>query len=413
MRTLYLDTLVVVTLIISVFSIINMSGKALTRVDAQSLASLPSHFRWGSGGYVTVAQYYDARNQVGNLSGIARSELRSQSLARIPGLGLVDVFAAPNGSMVYSGLNHVSGVGTAGPGQVIVISNSESSSFFNLGQVIQANFSFYAGFVGGSNKYVSMVRNLTVAGFADSTVNGFGYLTNSQIINPARILFPFPTLVANWDDLIPSMIDLLDPNKAGTFFTGLFVYVKPSGFTGLDTGAELAKAQSLQGQIQSTTSSIGGTTDSWLIGQLEQGQSESSYLTRIALVIGTVMMISSFSIIDTLTSRSIKTPRSGDSETDSSKSNAALDPDFKQGVYLRMLVAGAVGVVVGILVSILTVSILVFSLTTFWTPSLETLAYSAFYGTGLAVAVWFQSRDTISRSNNQPPSIRSAVHKPD
>ena len=271
--------------------------------NAKSLVSLPSHYRWGYPGYLSVAQYYNIRNQVGNLSGIARSELHSQDVATtgLAGMGRIDVFAVPNSSITYSGLNYVSGARTPGLGQVIPIRNSDSSASLFIGQVISANFSFYAGSTGGSNKYVSIVRNFTIAGFADSTVNGFCYLTNSEIASGTGNLFPFPTIVANWDDLIPPMIDLVNSNHASTFFTQLFIYAKQSDFSSLDAAAELSKAQSLQGQIQSLTATIGGSTDSWLIDQIQQQQLQVQFYMSLAITVAAVALISCFLITDYLT----------------------------------------------------------------------------------------------------------------
>src|SRR6266568_3101738 len=377
MRSVYLATVAIVIIFVTVFSVINMSGEALfTRASTESLVSLPSHFRWGYGGYVTVAQYYGTRNQVGNLSGIARAELRSQDIASIPsaGLRIVDVFAVPNASIAYYGLNYVSGAKTPGPGQAIVIRNSENSSGLSMGQVIQANFTFYAGSTMGSNKYVSIVRNLTIAGFADSTVNGFGYLTNSE-----------------------------NSNQAATFITELFVYVKQSDFSGLDDGAALAKVQLLQEQIQAITSSIGGSTDSWLIDQLQQQQSQANFYTSIAIDTAAVPLISCFPITDYLTTASIKRARSRN-PISSSKTEVAVDPTFKHRFYWRIFAAAAIGIVVGIAVSIPAAALLVYSSATRWTPTLETLAYSAVYGIALAAVIWFQSRDTISKQRQSSTS---------
>ncbi len=406
MRSIYLATVAIVTIFVTVFSVINMSGEALfTRASTESLVSLPSHFRWGYGGYVTVAQYYGTRNQVGNLSGIARAELRSQDIASIPsaGLRIVDVFAVPNASIAYYGLNYVSGAKTPGPGQAIVIRNSENSSRLSMGQVIQANFTFYAGSTMGSNKYVSIVRNLTIAGFADSTVNGFGYLTNSETGSASGNLFPLPTLVANWDDLIPPMINFENSNQAATFITELFVYVKQSDFSGLDDGAALAKVQLLQEQIQAITSSIGGSTDSWLIDQLQQQQSQANFYTSIAIDTAAVPLISCFPITDYLTNASIKRARSRN-PISSSKTEVAIDPTFKHRFYWRIFAAAAIGIVVGIAVSIPAAALLVYSSATRWTPTLETLAYSAVYGIALAAVIWFQSRDTISKQRQSSTS---------
>jgi hypothetical protein len=408
MRSVYLATVAIVTIFVTVFSVINMSGEALfTRASTESLVSLPSHFRWGYGGYVTVAQYYGARNQAGNLSGIARSELRSQSLAstNIPGVGIVDVFAAPNGSLVYSGLSYVSGAKTPGPGQVIVIGNSQNSSLLNIGQVIRTNFTFYAGSTGGSNKYVSMARNLTIVGFADATVNGFGYLTNSETGSTTGNLFTLPALVANWDDLVPPLIDFVNSDQATTFITELFVYVKQSDFIGLDAGAALAKVQSLQGQIQSITSSIGGTTDSWLIDRLQQQQSQANFYTSIAIVTSAPALISCFPITEYLTTASIKRAQYRNSIS-SSKTEDAIDPTFKHRFYWRISAAASAGIIVGIAVSIPTVALLVYSSATRWTPSLETLAYSAVYGIALATVIWLQSRVTINKQRRVETSIQ-------
>src|SRR5437899_6510426 len=85
MRSVYLATVAIVIIFVTVFSVINMSGEALfTRASTESLVSLPSHFRWGYGGYVTVAQYYGTRNQVGNLSGIARPSFAPKISLRYP-----------------------------------------------------------------------------------------------------------------------------------------------------------------------------------------------------------------------------------------------------------------------------------------------------------------------------------------
>jgi len=399
MRSIYLATVAIVTIFLTVFSVINMSGEALfTRASTESLVSLPSHFRWGYGGYVAVAQYYSTRNQVGNLSGIARAELRSEDIASVPsaGLRIVDVFAVPNASIAYYGLNYVSGAKTPGPGQAIVIRNSENSSRLSMGQVIQANFTFYAGSTMGSDKYVSIVRNLTIAGFADSTVNGFGYLTNSEIGSASGNLFQLPTLVANWDDLIPPMINFENSDQAATFITELFVYVKQSDFSGIDDGAALAKVQSLQEQIQAITSSIGGSTDSWLLDQLRQQQSQANFYTSIAIDTAAVPLISCFPITDYLTTASIKRAQSRN-PISSSKTEFAIDPTFTYRFYWRIFAAASIGIVVGIAVSIPTVALLVYSSATRWTPTLETLAYSAVYGIALAAVIWFQSRGTISK----------------
>ena len=398
MRSVYLAALATVTVFVAVFSVINMSGEAIfMKENAESLVYLPSHYRWGYGGYVSVAQYYNARNQVGNLSGIARSELRSEDVAStiLTGLGQIDVFAVPNASIVYSGLNYVSGARTPGPGQVIAIRNSNISSLI-MGQVIRANFTFYTGSTGGSNKYVSVARNFTIAGFANSTVNGFGYLTNSETGSATGNMFPLPTLVANWDDLIPPMIDFVNSNHAETFFTELFVYVKQSDFNSLDAGAELSRAQSLQGQIQSITLSIGGSTDSWLINQIQEQQSQVHFYTNIAITTAAVALISSFAITDYLTTASSKRAQSGN-PISSSKTEVGIDPTFKRGFYWRILAAASIGILMGIIVSITTVSYLVYSSATGWTPALETLAYSVVYGIGLVVVIWFQSRYTLSR----------------
>ena len=399
MRSIYLATVAIVTIFLTVFSVINMSGEALfTRASTESLVSLPSHFRWGYDGYVTVAQYYGTRNQVGNLSGIARAELRSEDIASVPsaGLRIVDVFAVPNASIAYYGLNYVSGAKTPGPGQAIVIRNSENSSRLSMGQVIQANFTFYAGSTMGSNKYVSIVRNLTIAGFADSTVNGFGYLTNSETGSASGNLFQLPTLVANWDDLIPPMINFENSDQAATFITELFVYVKQSDFSGIDDGAALAKVQSLQEQIQAITSSIGGSTDSWLLDQLRQQQSQANFCTSIAIDTAAVPLVSCFPITDYLTTASIKRAQSRN-PISSSKTEFAIDPTFTYRFYWRIFAAASIGIVVGIAFSIPTVALLVYSSATRWTPTLETLAYSAVYGIALAAVIWFQSRDTISK----------------
>jgi hypothetical protein len=308
----------------------------------------------------------------------------------------VDVFAVPNASIAYSGLNYVSGAKTPGPGQAIVIRNSENSSRFSIGQVIQANFTFYAGSTMGSNRYVSLVRNLTIAGFADSTVNGFGYLTNSQTGSASGNLFQLPILVANWDDLIPSMINFENSNQAATFITQLFVYVKQSDFSGLDAGATLAKVQSLQGQIQAITSSIGGSTDSWLFDQVQQQQSRANFYKSTAIATAAVSVISCFPITDYLTTSSIKRAQSRN-PVSSSKTEVAIDQTFKHRFSWGIFAASSIGIAVGMAVSISTVALLVYSSATRWNPSLETLAYSAVYGIALATVIWFQSRDTISK----------------
>src|SRR5467141_100655 len=399
MRSVYLAIVAIVTIFVTVFSVINTSGEALfIRGSTESFVSLPSHFRWGYGGSVTVSQYYTTRNQIGNLSGIARAELRSQDIASVPssGLRILDVFAIPNASIAYSGLNYFSGAKTPGPGQAIVIRNSENSSKFIMGQVIQANFTFYEGSTIGSNRYVSMVRNLTIAGFADSTVNGFGYLTNSEIASASGNLFQLPTLVANWDDLIPPMINFENSNRAATFITELFVYAKQSNLSGLDAGTALAKVQSLQGQIQAITSSIGGTTDSWLIDQLQQQRSQANFYTSIAIATAAVALISCFPITDYLTSRSIKREQSRN-PISGSKTEVSIDPTFKHRFSWGIFAAASIGIAVGMATSIPTVALLVYSSATRWTSSLETLAYSAVYGIALATVIWFQSRDTISK----------------
>src|SRR5947208_4762276 len=131
MRSIYLAIVAIVTIFVTVFSVINMSGEALfTRASTESLVSLPSHFRWGYGGYVTVAQYYGTRNQVGNLSGIASAELRSQDVASVPsaGLRIVDVFAVPKASIAYYELNYVDGAMTPGAGKATLVRQPERSS---------------------------------------------------------------------------------------------------------------------------------------------------------------------------------------------------------------------------------------------------------------------------------------------
>jgi len=315
----------------------------------------------------------------------------------------VDVFAVPNASIAYSGLKYVSGAKTPGPSQAIVIRNSENSSRFSMGQVIQANFTFYAGSTMGSNRYVSMVRNLTIAGFADSTVNGFGYLTNSEIGSASGNLFQLPTLVANWDDLIPPMINFENSNQAATFITELFVYVKQSNFSGLDARAALARVQSFQGQIQSITSSIGGTTDSWLIDRLQQQQSQANFYTSIVIAMAAVTLILCFPITEYLTTSSIKRAQSGNFIS-SLKTEVAIDPTLKDRFYSRIFVAASVGILLGIAVSIPTVALLVYSSATRWTPSLETSAYSAVFGLALTTVIWLQSRDTISKQSRGPDS---------
>jgi len=317
----------------------------------------------------------------------------------------VDVFAVPNASIAYSGLNYVSGAKTPGLGQAIVIRNSENSSRFSMGQVIQANFTFYAGSTMGSNRYVSIVRNLTIAGFADSTVDGFGYLTNSEIGSASGNLFPLPTLVANWDDLIPPMINFENSYQAATFITELFVYVKQSDFSGLDAGAALARVQSLHGQIQAITSSIGGSIDSWLSDQLQQQQSQANFYTSTAIATAAIALISCFPITDYLTTSSIKRAQSRNSIS-SSKTEVAIDPTFKLRFSLGIFAAASIGIVVGMAVSISTVALVVYSSATRWTPSLETLAYSAVYGIALATVIWFQSRDTISKQRRVETSRR-------
>jgi len=243
---------------------------------------------------------------------------------------------------------------------------------------------------------VSIVRNLTIAGFADSTVNGFGYLTNSETGSASGNLFPLPTLVANWDDLIPPMINFENSNQAATFITELFVYVKQSDFSGLDDGAALAKVQLLQEQIQAITSSIGGSTDSWLIDQLQQQQSQANFYTSVAIDTAAVPLISCFPITEYLTTTSIKRAQSRN-PISSSKTEVAIDPTFKHRFYWRIFAAASIGIAVGIAVSIPIVALLVYSSATRWTPTLETLAYSAVYGIALAAVIWFQSRDTIGK----------------
>ena len=404
MQSLYRVTFAIVTIFVAVFSVVNMSGEAFfARANSQPLSSLPSHFRWGTGGNVTVGQYYKTRDQVGNLTGIDKVELRSQTLAYTSMLqqALVDVYAAPNRSVVYSGLTNFSGATTPGPGQVIVIRNSLGSSSLSIGQVIQANFSFYAGAVAGSTNHVSMDRNLTVAGFADATANGFGYLTNSEIGNPSGNLFDFTTLIANWDDLIPPLINFANSNKAQPFFTGLFVYVKASDFNGPDPGVELARAQSLQGQIQSITSSIGGSVDSWLIDQLQEevGREQSwvYYAMGIAIATGAVAVILSVPIIERVATNSIEAYRSRDSKTDSSK-NACRSSSPKHEFNLRTLAAGTIGIGLGILISIPVVSILVYSSVFVSTLTVETLFFNTVFGVALATVIWLQSREEIGSS---------------
>jgi Tfp pilus assembly protein PilE len=192
------------------------------------------------------------------------------------------------------------------------------------------------------------------------------------------------------------MINFENSNQAATFITELFVYVKQSNLSGLDAGAALAKVQSLQGQIQSITSSTGGTTDSWLIDQLQQQQSQANFYSSIAIATAAIALISCFAITDYLTTVSIKRAQSGNSIV-SSKTEVAIDPTFKHRFYWRIFAAASVGIVVGIAVSIPTVALLVYSSATGWTPTPETLAYSAVYGIALAAVIWFQSRDTISR----------------
>src|SRR5437879_12944200 len=102
MRSIYIAIVAIVTIFVTVFSVINMSGEALfTRASTESLVSLPYHFRWGYGGYVTVAQYYGTRNHVGNISGIARAEHPSHHIPWVPTpcLRIVDVCAVRNASI--------------------------------------------------------------------------------------------------------------------------------------------------------------------------------------------------------------------------------------------------------------------------------------------------------------------------
>jgi hypothetical protein len=142
-----------------------------------------------------------------------------------------------------------------------------------------------------------------------------------------------------------------------------------------------------------------------LIDQFQQQQSQANFYTSTAIATAAVALISCFPITDYLTTSSIKRAQSRNSIS-SSKTEVAIDPTFKLRFSLGIFAAASIGIVVGMAVSISTVALVVYSSATRWTPSLETLAYSAVYGIALATVIWFQSRDTISKQRRVETSRR-------
>src|SRR5262249_25110964 len=151
--------------------------------------------------------YYDIRNRMFTIGWVERSELRLVNEATVNGTGQFEFFAVPNDSIVYTGVNHISGARVASAGQVIVVAESGDVTGLHLGQFISANFTFYSAT--GPTGHVSLIRNFTVAGFASITTSiGYGYLTGSKPSDPATVTFG-PAIIADWDELAPPMLDLV------------------------------------------------------------------------------------------------------------------------------------------------------------------------------------------------------------
>src|SRR5215472_14069248 len=147
---------VMVTLFVGIFSFITIGTDSyLAAQNVRSLGSLPSHFRWGTTQYLSASQYHGVRNTISALGGVDHAELRWEDVAEVDhanlhwedlttvnGSGLVDFFAVPDDSIAYSGLTYISGARAPGSGQVIALANAGGVSGLNIGQVIQANFTF-------------------------------------------------------------------------------------------------------------------------------------------------------------------------------------------------------------------------------------------------------------------------------
>ena len=378
-----------VTLSVSVFSAIDIGGNALQATHSiGAFDSLPSHFRWGTAQSISAAQFYGARSAIGNVTGIEKAELRSYNAAYSYHQGVeFSIVAIPNGSIAYNGLTYVSGSRTPGPGQVIVIRNSQSTTILHMGQLIQANFTFLAYPV----IHLNLVRNFTVAGFADLTLNGFGYLTNSRLTGPiTNSTFSFTELVANWDDLMPSILDFVSSNKAEPPITEVFAYVKRSDFSGtLDVGSQLSRAQSIEGRVVTATSKFGGSTDSILTNELQGYAYQANIYSRVATYEGVLTVIASYPISEYATRRlPRKSRRDQHSDTGSPGTGPANYWDMGRNFLLKALLLELGGVLIGILAALLFVSVLI-SASLLWTVSGEGLSYSATYGVGLSIAVLF------------------------
>ena len=411
-KQFFLGMLAIVTVSVAVFASINTLGEALAvQGSASSLPSLPSHFRWGTTQTVSPSAYCEVRNRVGNLSGIARAELRSEAIATTtdtPGTREVDVFAVSNESKVYSGLTYVSGHRTPGPGEVIVVRNSSNSSLFELGQVVRANFFPFPV------SQPKTERNLTIAGFADLTVDGFGFLTNSETTGPITAnLISFPTFIADWDSLIPSLIDFGNTNNLEPFLTQIFAYANQSNFINSNVEGQFVWVQTLRGQIQSSASQYGGTADSWLTNQIADENYQVQLYRVFSIAVALITLTLSIPIAKKLTNHSMK-PSSNEEESKWIASDDSLSGPWPIGVdsfLAGAFIAGLVGIIVGVSVSVV--------VTLSWTmsvalsvPIYTTLVFSTIFGSVLTVFVSLKVWETMKGSTVTTGTCRRLLDAP-